>query len=69
MASLTRESMGSVTCLALLVQPASGQAEPVQSLPDAFHFAAAAPLREGDVFIAGGYSDRNENTAGVWRFR
>jgi dihydrofolate reductase len=37
-------------------------------LPDAYRFAAAAPLRGGDVFIAGGYSDRNRNTAGVWRF-
>lgn len=37
--------------------------------PDAYRFAAAAPLRGGDVFIAGGYSDRNQNTAGVWRFR
>jgi len=29
--------------------------------------AAAAPLRDGDVVIAGGYTDGNENTAGVWR--
>src|SRR5919109_65030 len=28
--------------------------------PAAYRFAAAATLREGDVFIAGGYSDRNE---------
>ena len=38
-------------------------------LPEAYRFAAAAPLRGGDVVIAGGYSDRNENTGGVWRFR
>jgi hypothetical protein len=38
-------------------------------LPEAYRFAAAAPLRGGDVFIAGGYSDDNQNTAGVWRFR
>lgn len=37
--------------------------------PDAYRFAATAPLRGGEVFIAGGYSDRNQNTAGVWRFR
>ncbi|MGH7718363.1 MAG: Kelch repeat-containing protein [Gemmatimonadaceae bacterium] len=37
--------------------------------PAAYRFAAAALLRDGDVFIAGGYSDENENTAGVWRFR
>lgn len=36
--------------------------------PAAYRFAAAALLREGDVFIAGGYSDANQNTAGVWRF-
>jgi hypothetical protein len=36
--------------------------------PAAFRFAAAALLREGDVLIAGGYSDGNVNTAGVWRF-
>jgi hypothetical protein len=36
--------------------------------PASFRFAAAAALREGDVVIAGGYSDENRNTAGVWRF-
>ena len=36
--------------------------------PAAYRFAAAAPLRDGDVLIAGGYSDSNRNTAGVWRF-
>ena len=35
--------------------------------PTAFRFAAAASLRDGDVLVAGGYSDRNQNTAGVWR--
>jgi hypothetical protein len=38
-------------------------------LPAAYRFAAAAPLRDGDVFISGGYSDGNQNTAGVWRFQ
>lgn len=38
-------------------------------LPGAFRFAAATALRKGDVFIAGGYSDGNEVTAGVWRFQ
>lgn len=38
-------------------------------LPDAYRFAASAPLRGGDVLITGGYSDANQNTAGVWRFR
>ena len=36
--------------------------------PAAYRFAAAAPLREGDVIITGGYSDGNKNTAAVWRF-
>ena len=36
--------------------------------PEPYRFAAAAPLRDGDVFVAGGYSDRNRNTAGIWRF-
>jgi hypothetical protein len=39
------------------------------SMPEAYRFAAAALLRGGDVLIAGGYSDRNETTNGVWRFR
>jgi hypothetical protein len=38
------------------------------SFPAAYRFAAAALLPGGDVFIAGGYSDENRNTAGVWRF-
>jgi hypothetical protein len=38
-------------------------------VPDAYRFAAAAPLRGGEVFIVGGYSDGNQNTAGIWRFR
>lgn len=37
-------------------------------LPAALRFAAAAPLRNGDVVIAGGYDDANQNSAGVWRF-
>ncbi len=36
--------------------------------PAAYRFSVAAPLKDGDVFIAGGYSDENQNTAGVWRF-
>jgi hypothetical protein len=36
---------------------------------EAYRFAAAARLQSGDVLIAGGYSDDNRNTAGVWRFR
>lgn len=36
--------------------------------PEPYRFAAAAPLRDGDVVVAGGYSDRNRNTAGIWRF-
>ena len=39
------------------------------SLPEAFRFAAATPLANGDVFFAGGYSDTNRSTTGVWRFR
>jgi hypothetical protein len=38
-------------------------------LDDAYRFAAAAPLRDGDVLVLGGYTDRNRNTAGVWRWR
>ena len=38
------------------------------SLSDAYRFAAATALPNGDVVIAGGYSDRNENTGGIWRF-
>lgn len=36
--------------------------------PEAYRFAAAAPLPGGDVVVAGGYSDGNQNTSGVWRF-
>ena len=36
--------------------------------PAAYRFATAALLPEGDVVIAGGYSDGNQNTAGVWRY-
>ncbi len=36
--------------------------------PGAYRFAAATRLREGDVIIAGGYSDSNQNTPGIWRF-
>jgi hypothetical protein len=39
------------------------------SLSAAYRFAAAALVRNGDVVIAGGYSDDNQNTPGVWRFR
>lgn len=39
------------------------------ALPEAYRFAATARLQHGDVIIAGGYSDQNQNTAGVWRFR
>jgi hypothetical protein len=37
--------------------------------PEAYRFATATALLNGDVFIAGGYADDNEKTAGVWRFR
>ena len=37
--------------------------------PAAYRFAATALLGNGEVFIAGGYSDGNQNTAGVWRYR
>ena len=36
--------------------------------PAAYRFAAVAALRGGDVLVTGGYSDSNENTAGIWRF-
>jgi hypothetical protein len=36
--------------------------------PAAYRYAATALLANGDAVIAGGYSDTNENTAGVWRF-
>jgi hypothetical protein len=37
--------------------------------PAAFFFATATPLSTGDVVIVGGYSQGNQNTGGVWRFR
>ncbi len=37
-------------------------------MPEAYRFAAVAPLRDGNVLITGGYSDGNRNTAGVWLF-
>jgi hypothetical protein len=37
--------------------------------PEAFRFAAVAVLPGGDVLVTGGYSDRNENTAGIWRLQ
>ena len=36
--------------------------------PEAYHFAAVAILPGGDVLVTGGYSDNNQNTAGIWRF-
>ncbi|HET6362937.1 MAG TPA: kelch repeat-containing protein, partial [Gemmatimonadota bacterium] len=36
--------------------------------PEAYRFAAVAVLAGGDVLVTGGYSDDNQNTAGVWRF-
>ena len=36
--------------------------------PEPYRFAAAALMRDGDVFVAGGYSDGNRNTGGIWRF-
>ena len=39
------------------------------NFPEAYRFAAAAALYGDDVVIMGGYSDSNENTPGVWRFR
>lgn len=52
-----------------LLDAAQGQFHLVDGrLPAAFRFAAAAPLRNGDVVIAGGYDDANQNSAGVWRF-
>ena len=40
-----------------------------RSFPAAYRFAAAAPLPGGDVLVAGGYSDDNQDTDGVWRLR
>jgi hypothetical protein len=36
--------------------------------PAAYRFAAAAPIGAGGAFIAGGYSDDNRNSGGIWRF-
>lgn len=56
--------------VAELLDPGSWTFREVRGrFPDAYRFSAAAPLPGGDVFIAGGYSDGNRNTAGVWRFR
>ena len=38
------------------------------NFPEAYRFAAAALLPGGDVLIMGGYSDRQQNTGGVWQF-
>lgn len=38
------------------------------NFPQAYRFSAVAALPSGDVVIAGGYSDTNENTTGVWRY-
>jgi hypothetical protein len=35
--------------------------------PQAYRFAAVALLQGGDVLVTGGYSDSNQNTAGIWR--
>ncbi|HET7551876.1 MAG TPA: kelch repeat-containing protein [Gemmatimonadaceae bacterium] len=37
-------------------------------LAAALRFAAAVPLANGDVVIAGGYDDANHNHSGVWRY-
>ena len=53
-----------------LLDPGTGAFREVRGqFPAAYRFAAAALLRDGDVVITGGYSDTNENTAEVWRFR
>ena len=53
-----------------LFDPATGTFRQVRGqFPAAYRFAAAALLRDGDVVIMGGYSDTNENTAELWRFR
>jgi len=52
----------------LLDAKASAFHEVGGSFPAAYRFAASALLRNGDVVIAGGYSDDNRNTGGVWRF-
>jgi hypothetical protein len=52
-----------------LLDVARGQFRAIGArLPAALRFAAAAPLGNGDVVIAGGYDDANQNSAGVWRF-
>jgi hypothetical protein len=53
-----------------LLDLTQGRFRPVRGrLPAAFRFAAAAPLRNGDVVIAGGYDDTNRKSSGVWRFQ
>lgn len=37
--------------------------------PDAYRFAAVTTLPGGEVLIAGGYSDGNRNTSGIWLYR
>jgi hypothetical protein len=39
------------------------------AFPDAYRFAATAPLPGGDVLVTGGYTDENRNTDGIWRYR
>lgn len=53
-----------------LLDPGTGAFREVPGrLPDAYRFATATLLPGGGVVIAGGYSDDNRNTAGVWRYR
>lgn len=43
---------------------------PVQGeFPAAYSFSTATRLSTGEIAIVGGYDSRNQNTAGVWRFR
>ena len=39
------------------------------TLSEAYRFAAATPISDGDVFLSGGYADGVRSTAGVWRLR
>lgn len=52
----------------LLDRESSTFSEVPGRFPEPYRFATATALPNGNVFIAGGYSDSNESTAGVWLY-
>ena len=53
-----------------IMDPAASSFRTVDgTFPDAYYFATATPVPDGDVLIIGGYGLGNQTTGGVWRFR